>query len=148
MIDPRVKALCEEFGVRIVPANVYPEPRETRAVKTLSRILRRHGEAHLRMVMMTMTETANNCALMDESGLWSCSDLVRAYADAIEADPEAWFAVWDETPVGPLQYSVQHRLSGFVSQRAALAGMIHERLYARFDKDHQTQPDLLEMARI
>lgn len=145
IIPAHVQRLCDEFGIRIIPGNRYPEIGETRAVETLARIHRRYGEDHLRWVMRTLTETANNKVLLDETGLWAASDLVRAYADVIEADPEAWFEVWDKTPVGELQFSC-HRLRGFVSQRAALAGMVHERLYRRFEVD-QRQPDLLDERR-
>lgn len=145
MIDPRVQSLCDEFEVRIIPGHRYPEIGETRAVTTLARIYRRFGEDHLRWVMRTLTETANNKALMDEAGLWAASDLVRAYADVIEANPEAWFEVWDKTPVGELQFSC-HRLRGVINQRVALAGMVHERLYRRFEVD-QRQGDLLDERR-
>jgi hypothetical protein len=140
-----VTAMCEEFGIRLIPGNRYPDIGETRATTTLARIYRRHGEDHLRWVMRTLTETANNKALLDETGLWAASDLIRAYADVIETVPEAWFEVWDRTPVGELQFSC-HRLRGVINQRAALAGMVHERLYRRFEVD-QRQPDLLDERR-
>lgn len=140
-----VEALCAEFSIEIIAAHRYPVIGQTRAVKTMIRILRRFGEDHLRWVLRTLTETSNNKCLLDEQGLWAASDLVRAYWPEIQADPEAWFQVWDQIPVGRRQWEVQQRLSGYVNQRAALAGVINQHLYERFHRDH---PDLLERAGI
>lgn len=139
MIDPRVQALCDEFGVEIIPAHRYPEIGQTRAVRTILRIIRRYGEDHARWVLRTLVETSNNKALIDETGLWAASDLVRAYWDELQADPEAWFEVWDNVPVGKRQWEIQQRLSGIVNQRAALAGAVNRHLYERFDAP---QPEL------
>lgn len=139
MIDPRVQALCDEFGVETIPAHRYPEIGQTRAVKTILRIIRRYGEDHARWVLRTLVETSNNKALIDETGLWAASDLVRAYWDDLQADPEAWFEVWDSVPVGRRQWEIQQRLSGIVNQRAALAGVMNKHLYAQFDAP---QPEL------
>lgn len=139
MIDPRVQALCDEFDVEIVAAHRYPELGQTRAVKTILRILRRHGEDHARWVLRTLTETANNKAMLDEAGLWAASDLVLAYWGDIQTDPSAWFEVWDSVPVGRRQWEIQQRLSGIVNQRAALAGVVNKHLYERFDAP---QPEL------
>lgn len=145
MTDPRVQALCEEVGLEIIPATRYPEIGQTRAVSTMTRILRKHGLEHLRWVLRSIAETANNKVLADETGLWAISDLIRAYWAEIQADPEAFWQVLDQIPVGRRQWEVQQRLSGYVNQRAALAGVINQHLYERFHRDH---PDLLERAGI
>lgn len=139
MIDPRVQALCEEFGIEIIPGHRYPEIGQTRAVKTIARILKRYGLEHTRWVLRTLVETANNKAMLDEAGLWAASDLVTAYWPDLNNDPEAWFQVWDSVPVGRRQWEIQQRLSGIVNQRAALAGVMNKHLYARFDAP---QPEL------
>lgn len=138
-IHPLVQALCLEFGLRIVPAHRYPDLGETRAPKTILKIIRKRGMDHARWVVRTIMETANNKALADEMGLWAVSDLVMAYWTDIQTDPEAWFEVWDSTPVGQRQWEIQRRLSGIVNQRAALAGAINKHLYARFNAP---QPEL------
>ena len=137
-----VQRLCQEFGITLIPGFRYPDIGESRAPGTMERIMKRHGEEHLRMVLMTLAETANNKACLDGAALWAASDLVRAYADVIEADPEAWLTAWDAAPVGELQFSL-HRLRGIVSQRFALAGLVHERLYRRFGPNAD-QLDLLD----
>ena len=133
MTDTRVQALCDEFGIEIIPAHRYPVLGQTRATRTMERIMRRRGEDHLRWVLQTLAETSNNKALVDETGLWAASDLVLAYWEELQADPETWFQAWDEAPVGQRQWEIQRRLSGIVNQRAALAGAINKHLYARFN---------------
>ena len=142
MIDPRVFALCKEFDVEIIGKSRYPEPGQTRAGETLSRIMRRHGEAHLRIVMMTLAETANNKTLLDEVGLWMASDMVRKCEWLIDGRAEDWLDIWDVMPVGELQFLCQD-LAGVIPQRYALGGMVYERLYRRFGPNAD-QLDLLD----
>ena len=135
-----VYRLCAEFGIRIIDARRFPRIGETRAVETMARILRKHGEHHLRLVLMTLAETANNKALLDEVGLWMASDMVRARgADRID---ETWLKLWDAMPVGELQFMCQD-LRGLVPQRHALSGMVYERVYRQFGPNAD-QLDLLD----
>lgn len=126
-----VQRLCDEFGVRIVHKHRYPGPGETRAIATIDRIWRRFGEDHVRLVFTTLVETANNKILLDEVGLWMASDMVRKCQPIIENHASEWLELWDAIPAGELQFVCQD-LRGVVSQRAALGGMIYERIYRRF----------------
>lgn len=141
-VDPRVYSICAEYGIKIVDAHRYPDIGETRAVATLDRILRNHGEGHFRLVMTTLAETANNKALLTEVVLWAVSDLIRACSTIIETQTSDWLEFWDYCPVGQLQFWTQD-LSGIVNQRHALAGMIYERIVRRFGPRY-LQPDLLD----
>ena len=127
----RIASIAAEYGVKLIGKSRYPEPGETRAVKTMERILNRQGEAHFRMVMTTLAETENNHACIDESRLWAASDLIRHWRATIEADASAWLAVWDKLPLGELQF-LAYQLRGKVPARFALGGMIHERLVRVF----------------
>lgn len=142
MIDRRVPALCKEFDVEIVGKSRYPEPGQTRAPETMSRIIRRHGEAHMRMVLTTLRETSNNHALLDEVGLWSASDMVHACPEIVEEQASDWLAFWDEMPVGPLQ-ALALELAGVLPVRYALDGMLFERISGRFGKRFR-EPDLFD----
>jgi hypothetical protein len=141
-VPAHITAICQEFGVEIVPGHRYPDIGQTRAIETMNRIWKRYGEDHLRMVMRTLCETANNRACLDEVALWSASDLVRACAPIIEAQASEWLDFWDRCPVGELQFWTQD-LRGLVPQRHALTGMIYERVVRRFGPRWQ-QPDLLD----
>lgn len=140
----------EEHGITVVPANVVPGPRQTRAVATLERIKNRHGEPHARFVCLTLSDTANNFGEVNETSLWAVSDLVRAaqknFPDLMEHDVEKWFQFWDALPLGQIEWWCLG-LDGVISKRHALAGMIFERMVRQFG-DLAKQPDLLDDRRI
>ncbi|TPL40783.1 hypothetical protein FJ957_25950 [Mesorhizobium sp. B2-4-6] len=115
---------------------------QTRATETLSRIWRRYGENHLRLVLSTLAETANNKLLLDEVGLWMASDMVLKSASLIEDRAGDWLELWDAMPVGQLQFVCQD-LRGLIPQRYALGGMVYERIFRRFGKNSD-QLDLFD----
>lgn len=127
---PDAEAIFEEFNVRIVPANVVPLVGETRAVATLHRIAKRHGEEHARFVVMTLADCANNKAALDETGLWATSDIILAfrknYPSIMENDVTRFLSFYDSIPIGMLQYWCIG-LDGITNKRAALVGLIWER---------------------
>lgn len=139
---PHIARLCAEFGVRIIDPRRYPDVGETRAVATLDRIYRRYGEAHLRLVLTTLAETANNRACLDEFALNSVSDLVRACPEIIDRRTSEWLEVFDAAPIGELQFMLAD-LSGITPQRHALSGLIYERIVRRFGPRYM-QPDLFD----
>jgi hypothetical protein len=123
---PHIAKICDEFSITIIDSHRYPNLGETRAVATLERIYRRYGEEHLRMVLMTLVETANNKALLDEVALWMTSDMIRLRG--IDNIDTPWLELWDRTSVGRLQFICQD-LSGIIPQRYALGGMMYERIW-------------------
>lgn len=146
MIDSDVQSACDEYEVRIVPANVVPQIGETRAPETLRLIKNKHGRDHMRFVVGTLAETANNRALLDETIYWSVSDMARAFRKnfpkVMDHDLDAWFSFWDRMPLGQLQYWALD-LEGITSKRRALDGMIYERAIRQFGP-MAAQPDLLD----
>lgn len=146
LIDPDVQAACDEYEVRIIPANVIPRIGETRAPETLRLIKNKHGRDHMRFVVGTLAETANNKALLDETMFWSVSDMVRAFRKnfpkVMDNDLDAWFSFFDRTPLGQLQYWCLD-LEGITSKRRALDGMLWERAVRQFGP-MAAQPDLLD----
>lgn len=139
-----------EHGISVVPANVIPGPRQTRAIATLERIRNRHGEPHARFVVLTLSDTANNHAALSETTIWATSDVARAahknYPDLMENDLERWFMFWDAIPLGQLEFWCMG-LDGLVSKRHALGGMIWERMVRQFG-ELAVQPDLLDDRRM
>lgn len=53
----RVRAICTEFEIEIIPGNECPKPGQTRATASIDRIMQKHGEGHMRMVLATLAET-------------------------------------------------------------------------------------------
>lgn len=127
-IDPRVSALCAEYGIVIVDGRSYPGIRETRAVVTMHKILQAKGEDHFRMILSTVAETSNNAAYLDKYLLWTVSDLIETFQVLVETRTSEWLEVFDAAPVGELQY-IARRLK---HQRFALVGMLTERVVKHF----------------
>lgn len=143
---PEAEALLAEFGIRIVPANVVPGPGETRAVATVQRIIDKHGPNNARMVIMTLAETANSKANINECALWAISDLIllaeKNFPHLVTTDVDAWFQFFDRLPLGWLQYWSLD-MDGIVPKRFAIAGMVYERMKRTFGAMAK-QPDLLD----
>lgn len=97
---------------------------------------------HAREVMTTIADTSNNRASLDAEVFGAVSDLLLACAVWYEEDASRWLEVFDACPVGELQ-AVAHDLRGFVPVRAALAGLIYERVWRAFGPRY-LQPDLLD----
>lgn len=146
MIDPDVQAVCDEFQISIVPANVVPAIGQTRAPVTLAKIMKKHGLDHMRFVVGTLAETSNNKALLDETCFWVVSDMVRAFRKnfptLMENDLGSWYGFWDAIPLGTLQLWCLD-LEGITSKRRALDGMIFERAKRLFGP-LAAQPDLYD----
>lgn len=85
------RRLCAEFDIEIIPANEMPTPGQTRAIGTICRILGKHGDAHMRLVLSTLAETKNNQGLLTETSLWAVSDLVLSCSEWIESDLSSWY---------------------------------------------------------
>lgn len=135
------EAILQEFEIQIVPANVVPAVGQTRAVATLQRIIKRHGEDHARFVVMALADCANNKAALDETGIWATSDIILAfrknYPDLMENNVSRFLEFFDRVPVGMLQYWC-FGLDGITNKRAALVGLIWERACRTFgDKQGQ-----------
>lgn len=146
MIDPRVQALCDEFGIEIIGKSRYPAVGQTRALSTIRKMIDRHGIDVARIVFQTLTETANNKKSLEAETIGATLDLLVACRRHYEEDPEKWFRVWDACPVSGLQ-AVAHDLRGSVPLRHALAGLIYERIWRAYGP-LSTQPDLLDDRRI
>lgn len=139
MIDPRVKSLCQEFEIDVIEGTNYPKLGQTRAHNTIRIMIDRFGEEHTRMVLMTLAETTNNRAMLDECAIWAASDMVLVFRAEIDKDASHWLSVWDSMPV-PVFQSRAHELRGRVKPRFALGGMIYLYLRQAFG-----QPELVEI---
>lgn len=143
---PEAEAIFAEHDIQVVPAHVMPAIGQTRAIATLDRIRNRYGDNHARFVVMTLAETANNKAFIDETSLWLVSDMIRAaeknFPDLVQNNVTAWFSFFDSLPLGWLQYWALD-LDSVISKRHALGGMVYERMKRTFGAMAK-QPDLLD----
>ena len=142
-------AILEEFGIRAVPIHVMPRFGETRAVATLQRIVNRHGFAHGRAVVQFLAESDNNRHPMVDVILWAMSDVLRLmekqYPEIMENEISRVFEFFDGVPLGAIEHKFVRPLDGITSKRAAMVGLITERLVRCFG---DPQGDLLDDRRM
>lgn len=129
-------AILDEFGVEAVAKNVMPKPGQTRSVATLQRIVRKYGHEQARMAIQILMESENNRASLDEASIGAVADVLQAfkreYSGIYEARTSDLFEFFDKTPVANLRVLFVDGLDGVVNKRAALAGLLWERLVRQF----------------
>jgi hypothetical protein len=72
--------LCDELGIEVVSVSESARrPGQTCAKETLQKILTKHGEGHLRSVLITIMETTNNRRMLVRPVILAVSDVLRSY---------------------------------------------------------------------
>jgi hypothetical protein len=120
--------ICTELGISIVPVTKQRGPMETYAVNTLARIASEHGEGHLRSVLLTIVETANNQRQLVAPVIWAVSDILLAHP--------SWFGGELLDAMDAVDLADMHELAKAnrraAQPRQAMATMLFERLRERF----------------
>lgn len=147
MVDPDVQAVCDEFEITIIPANVAPQIGQTRAPFTLASLKKKYGVDHMRFVVGLLAETENNKSALSSDAFNAVSDVILAfkknYPHIIENETSRVYEFFDATPVGTLFYLFCLPLEGVTSKRKALVGLLWERAERKFGKLSQ-QPNFLD----
>jgi len=130
-VTPELSAILEELEIRVVAIQRYRGPMETMAVNSMERILRQYGYAHLKMVLMSIAETANNKRELVAPTIWAVSDLVRAHPHWTQRATD-WFRAFDKVDLGQLR-AFAKRNQGAVRVRAALATLLFGFLKAELE---------------
>src|ERR1035437_6560108 len=94
--------ILDELEIKVVDLQRYRGPTETMAVGSLERILRQHGYAHLKMVLMTIVETRNNKRELVAPVIWAVSDLICAHP-AWAGRATEWFDAFDRVDLAKLR---------------------------------------------
>ena len=131
LIDPRVIALCEEIGIECIEGTGYPRLGQTRAHRTILKLIKTHGEDHARMVLITLFDTQNNKACLDAPCIFATSDLVKKFKTEIDKDASKWLALFDRLPVAYLQH-IAAGARDFAEQRKFLFSTLFERLMREY----------------
>lgn len=82
-----VFAVAGRCGVRLPPMNEvsrHRSPRESFARKTMKRIGRKHGEAHLELTLRLIVESAGNATALFGDVIWAVSELIAARPDLLD----------------------------------------------------------------
>lgn len=125
----QLNALLAECNIRVIPVSKVRGPMETYAENTMHRILLEHGEAHLRSVLISITETRNNSRMLIAPILWAVSDTLMAHPKWFGG---AFLEAMDEISLAELQDMARANRQA-VQPRHAVAAMLYDRLRGKLE---------------
>ena len=121
-MTPALASLLSELDIHTVGPRGYCGEMGTMAVESMERILAQHGYAHLKLVLMSIAETANNKRALVAPVIWAISDLARAHPSWSERAMD-WFAAFDQVNLGGLSAMAKINKRS-IPQRAAIATLL------------------------
>jgi hypothetical protein len=125
-----VASICSEFGIAVVPPcrrRTGGAALETCAASTLQRLLSDWGESHLREVLLSIVESADNERALTAPVIWAVSDLLLAHPNWFGGD---WLDALDKIDLSALYENVKANRKA-VQPRAAIAAILFEQLRER-----------------
>lgn len=135
-MTPALAKICSEMEIRIVTNSQRSgrrlRPCETAAVHTITRILGRHGEGHLVMVLRTIIESENNNRELVAPVIQAVSRIILAHPDWAETG-SAWLEAFDAIDLTDLRLKAKANKRAS-NPRDAIAAMLFERLKDRFEQ--------------
>jgi hypothetical protein len=132
MINRELANLLDELEIKVVDIQRYRGPGVTMAIGSMARILRCHGYAHLKMVLMSIAETGSNARELVAPVIWAVSDLIVAHPAWAERATD-WFDAFDKVDIGTLRDLVRQNKSA-VKPRAAIATLLFGFLKSQMDQ--------------
>ena len=126
-----VAKLCADLGISVIACNETSGPMRTRAINVLRRILDKHGEGHLILVLRTITESEGNAAMLTEPVLRGISEILLAHPQWGERGL-AWIEAFDGIDLKELAATAKANRKA-ATKSAAIATMLYERLQPIFN---------------
>jgi hypothetical protein len=124
----RLKRLCREFNVKIVPNTGGRSARQTCAGKTLEWLITVRGYAHARLVVMSIVETKPNKLMLVAPVLLAISDVLKLHPDWFG---DKWLGALDAISLAEL-HELARQSREVVQPRQAIAMMLIERMRPLF----------------
>jgi hypothetical protein len=141
-------AILKEFGVEVIPSSGHSAPGNTKALRSLQRIVNHRGYDHARFLILTWKESNIRKTVLDAPTAWALSDTIKAmeknFPDILTNDPERWFRFVDGLPIGWMQEWARP-VDDVNPRRHVMFGQIWERAIRIFGAK---QGDLLDDRRL
>lgn len=134
-MTPALRAICDEIGITVIPVTKHRDLMETCAVNTLERILKEHGEEHLRSVLISIVETENNKRMLVAPVLWAMSDLLLAHPSWFGGD---FLAAMDRIDLPDIHEQAKANRDA-AQPRQAIATMLFNQLRSDFQPEEQAR---------
>jgi len=131
-MTPALASICESIDppVRIIEPHVTRTPGTTKCGRVLDRILERHGEEHVTLLLRTIMESENNRMALVEPILWAVSDVMLANPKWPAKGLE-WLEAFDTLDLCGI-WAKSKEANGAPPERHGVASKITEALQQRF----------------
>ncbi|HWL06741.1 MAG TPA: hypothetical protein VNQ99_17695 [Xanthobacteraceae bacterium] len=136
----RLRDICRDLDIEIIEVHQTQGPGQTRAVKTMERIMNEHGEGHLIMVLRTIMESANNKTELVAPTIWAISDLILAHPEWPDTGL-AWLEAFDGISLPQIRQKAKGNRSA-AQPRAAICTLINDKLLPIFGDNRQGRLDV------
>lgn len=137
-MTPVLARICQDFGITVVyPAQHRPfTPMHTAAGQTLDKILRDHGESHLRDVLTVLTESENNRNMIMAPVIKAISKIMVEHPGWYDGDATMFLEVMDCADLATM-YERARGNKGVVAAHDTIAALLMEKLRGRFHEEKQ-----------
>lgn len=131
-MTPALASICESIDppVRIIEPHVTRTPGTTKCGRVLDRILERHGEEHVTMLLRTIMESENNRMALVEPIIWAVSDVMLANPKWPARGLE-WLEAFDAIDLCDV-WARSKEANGAPPERHGVASKLTELLQSRF----------------
>jgi hypothetical protein len=128
--------ICDELGIKIVTVSESArKPGQTCAGKIMQKVLHDEGEAHLRSVLITITETENNKRMLVRPVILAVTDVLRTYPSWFG---DQWLNLFDKIELSDLYEEAKRDREG-IAPRNSIAARLIDRLRPHFDVPPQAR---------
>jgi hypothetical protein len=137
-LTPQLATICADVGITVVhPAQHRPfTPMQTAAGNTLDKILRDHGENHLRDVLAVLTESENNRNMLIAPVIKAVSRIMAENPCWYGDDASTFLEVMDKADLASIYASVKPN-KRVVSAHDSIATMLLAKLSKKFTAEKQ-----------
>jgi hypothetical protein len=124
--------ICTGVGVQIIERGAMFAPGQTNARDMLADIFRKHGEAHLVMLLRVFVDSSpENAVEMHEPVLEAVSEIMRAQPSWV-ASGLRWLEAFDSIDLGVI-YRETKAIRWLAAQRAGIITLVYRELRRTFD---------------
>lgn len=127
-MTPALASICAELSISVISVTLPRGPMETCALNTLERILRNHGEEHLRSTLIAIVETQNNKRMLVAPVIWAMSDVLLMQPSWFGS---AFLEAMDGIDLGEMHERAKAYRKA-AQPRQAIATMLFEKLRENF----------------
>lgn len=134
-MTPALASICTELEVVVVPDTARRYPGSTKCGRVLDDLLEKHGEGHVRLLLVTLMESVNNRMALVEPVIRAVSNVMLARPDWPDKG-SAWLEAFDQIDLCGL-WEQSKSDNGAPPQRPGIEARLNDRLRDIFNEKPQ-----------